>query len=210
MIRLLIADDHPIVREGLKRIIAECSDFQLVDEATNGDEVIARCLHDDIDVLLLDINMPGLGFLELIPRLRQKSPNLRVLILSVHAEDHYVTRAIRAGAVGYLTKDRSSEELAEAIRHVYSGKLYVTASLVEKLTTELGPELKKHRHEALSDREFQIFCLLATGKRIKDIANEIALSPKTVSTYHSRILQKMKFSNDAELIRYAIDNNFVG
>ena len=207
MIRLFIADDHPIVREGLKRIITECSDMELVGEAVNGDQVLAGCTSDIVDVLLLDISMTGLGFFEIIRRLRLKRPELRILVLIIHSEDHYAVRSIRAGAAGYLSKERSSEELAEAIRHVYRGKTYVTATLAEKLVLELDPGQKKQVHEMLSDREYQIFRLLGSGKRITDIAAEVALSPKTVSTYRTRIFQKMNFRNMAELIRYAVDNN---
>ena len=207
MIRLFIADDHPIVREGLKRIIAECSDIELAGEAVNGDEALSGCSRANVDVLLLDISMPGLGFFEIIHRLKLKKPDLRILVLSIHSEDHYAVRALKAGAAGYLSKERSSEELADAIRHVHKGKTYVTASLAEKLVLELGAGEKKQIHEMLSDREYQIFRHLSSGKRITDIANEVALSPKTVSTYRTRIFQKMKFRNMAELIRYAVENN---
>jgi two-component system, NarL family, invasion response regulator UvrY len=206
MINLFIADDHPIVREGLKRIIMECPDIELIDEAVNGDEVLAKIGNSIVDVLLLDISMPGMGFLELIPRLKQKQPDLKVLVLSMYSEDHYALRALRAGANGYLTKDRSSEELAYAIRHIYKGNAYVTDSLAEILATELNPNHEKNKHEILSNREFEVLCMLGSGMRIIDISNKIALSPKTVSTYHSRIFQKMKFNNDAELIHYAIKN----
>ncbi|MEE8321406.1 MAG: response regulator transcription factor [Gammaproteobacteria bacterium] len=162
-----------------------------------------------MDVLLLDISMPGPGFFELIKRLRVKKPDLRILVLSIHSEDLYAERALRAGAAGYLTKDRSSEELAEAIRHVYRGKTYVTTSMAEKLATDLRKGQKKQTHEMLSEREFQIFCQLGSGNRITDIAAEMALSPKTVSTYRTRIFQKMKFTNNSELIRYAIENGLV-
>jgi DNA-binding NarL/FixJ family response regulator len=195
------------VREGLKRIINECADIELVGEAVNGDEALTRCSKENIDVLLLDISMPGLEFFEIIRRLGLKKPELRILVLSIHSEDHYAVRALRAGAAGYLTKDRSSEELAKAIRHVYKGKNYVTASLAEKLVSELDISLEKKPHEMLSNREYQIFLLLSSGKRITDIATDVALSPKTISTYRTRIFQKMKFNNIAELIRYAVEND---
>lgn len=206
MIKLIIADDHPIVREGLKRMISECSDIDLLGEAVNGDEVLVMCRDSKVDVLLLDISMPGMGFLELIPRLRKKYPDLKILVLSMHSEDMYALRALRAGANGYLTKDRSSDELAYAIRHIHKGNAYVTNSLAEIMATELNPTHKKNRHEILSDREYEVLCMLGSGMRIVDISNKLALSPKTVSTYHTRILQKMKFNNDAELIHYAIKN----
>jgi two-component system, NarL family, invasion response regulator UvrY len=209
MINLLIADDHPVVREGLKRIIKECSDIQLVDEAVNGDDVLTMCRNNKVDVLLLDISMPGMGFLELIHRLRKKNPDLKILILSMHSEDQYALRALRAGANGYLTKDRSSEELEYAIRHIHNGNAFVSESLAEILAAELKPDHKKNKHEVLSDREYEVLCMLASGMRIIDISNKIALSPKTVSTYHTRIFQKMQFNNDAELIRYAIKNDLI-
>jgi len=209
MIRLLIADDHPVVREGLKRIIVECADMKLVGEVVNGHEVLEKCTKDTVDVLLLDISMPGPGFFELIKRLRVKMPDLRILVLSIHSENLYAERALRAGAAGYLTKERSSEELAEAIRHVYQGKTYVTGSMAEKLAADLRKDQKEQAHEMLSEREFQIFCKLGSGNRITDIAAEMALSPKTVSTYRTRIFQKMKFTNNSELIRYAIENGLV-
>jgi two-component system, NarL family, invasion response regulator UvrY len=209
MIRLLIADDHPIVREGLKRIIMECPDIELADEAENGDDVLAKLRNNNIDVLLLDISMPGKGFLELIPRLKKKDPDLKILVLSAHSEDQYALRSLRAGANGYLTKDRSPRELAFAIRHIYAGKAYVTDSLAEILAAELSPDHKNNKHEMLSDREFQVLRMLGAGMRIIDIAREMTLSSKTVSTYHTRVLQKMQFNNDAELIRYAVENELI-
>jgi len=209
MIRILIADDHPIVREGLKHIIDDCSDMQVIGEVANGSEVLARCADSNIDVLLLDITMPGMEFLELMPRIRKKSPALRIIVVSMHDEEHFALRAFKEGALGYLTKDRSSEELAKAIRRVYQGKSYVTESLADILTKDLEPGEKKLTHEMLSNREFQIFIQLGSGKRITDIANEMALSPKTISTYRTRIYQKMKFKNSAGLIRYAMETNLV-
>ncbi|MCI0400301.1 MAG: response regulator transcription factor [Gammaproteobacteria bacterium] len=209
MIRLLIADDHPIVREGLKRIVAECRDMRVVGEAVNGDEALTKSKSAGADVLLLDVSMPGPGFLDVMRLLRAESPGLRVLVLSVHPEDHYAVRALRAGAAGYLTKDHSPEELANAIRRVHAGGKYVTASLAEQLASELGPDAEKPPHETLSDREHQVFCMLGSGKSVNEIATELTLSPKTVSTYRTRILQKMKLRNNTELIRYAVQNALV-
>jgi DNA-binding NarL/FixJ family response regulator len=209
MIRLLIADDHPIVREGLKRIVAECRDMRVVSEAVNGDEALTKSQSTEVDVLLLDVSMPGPGFLDVMRSLRAEVPELRILVLSVHPEDHYAVRALRAGAAGYLTKDHSPEELANAIRRVYGGGKYVTPSLAERLASELGPDAEKPPHETLSDREHQVFCMLGSGKSVNEIASELSLSPKTVSTYRTRLLQKMKFKNNTELIRYAVQNGLV-
>ena len=205
MIHLLIADDHPIVREGLKRIVTDCPDMRVVAEATDADEALAKSETTDVDVLLLDITMPGPGFLETVRRLRTERPGLRVLVLSVHPEDHYAVRALRAGAAGYLTKHRTPKELADAIRRVYKGHKYVTESLAEKLALELEQGVSQPPHEALSDREYQVFRMLGSGTSVGAIAAELALSPKTVSTYRTRILEKMHFSSNTELIRYALE-----
>ena len=209
MINLMIADDHPVVREGLKRIITDCADIQLAGEMVNGDEVLRSQKMDTVDVLLLDISMPGLDYLDLIQRLMLKKSDLRVLVLSIHTEEHFAKRALNAGAAGYLTKDRSAEELADAIRHVNRGRTYITPSIAEKLAEDFKPGYKKLRHDMLSTREYQIFIQLATGMRTTDIANEMALSPKTINTYRTRIYQKMKFKSNMELVRYALENKIV-
>ncbi len=209
MIRLVIADDHPIVREGIKRIVADSPNMRVVGEAIDGEEALAKTRTAGADVLLLDISMPGPGFLDTMRRLRTEQPALPVLVLSIHPEDHYAVRALRAGAAGYLTKDRSPEELATAIQQVYAGGKYVTSSLAEKLAFELQPGAEKQPHETLSDREYQVLRLLSSGKSVKEIASMLVLSPKTVSTYRMRILEKMKLRNNAELIRYAIQNGLV-
>jgi two-component system, NarL family, invasion response regulator UvrY len=209
MIRLLIADDHPIVREGLKRIIADCADILLVGEAVNGEEVLDLCSKLEIDVILLDISMPGPGFIDVLNRLELKYPRIHVLVLSMHSEDHYAIRAIKAGADGYLTKNHSPEELATAIRHVYQGNRYVTPSLGEKLASMLKTSTDNPLHEALSNREYQILCLIGSGNDTRDIASKLSLSPKTVSTYRTRIFDKMGFKANSELIRYAIEHNLV-
>jgi two-component system invasion response regulator UvrY len=206
MIRLLIADDHPVVREGLKRIIADRSDMRVAAEAADGNEALEKTKRCIIDVALLDVSMPGVGFLETLRRLKEESPDMRVLVLSIYPEDHYAIRALRAGADGYLTKDHSPAELADAIRCVYAGRQYVSDSLAEKLSSELQPAKAGISHRQLSDREYEVFHRLVSGKRIKEIAAELALSPKTVSTYRARILEKMRLNGNAELIRYAIEN----
>ncbi len=209
MIRLLIADDHPIVREGLKRLVADCPDMQLVGEVADGAEILAKTESVDVDVLLLDISMPGPGFLETMRRLRVERPGVRVLVLSVHPEDQYAVRSLRAGAVGYLTKEHSPEELAEAIRRAYKGRRYVSPSLAERLAVELSPDAEKPPHQRLSDREYQVLCRIGAGKGVNQIASELAVSPKTVSTYRTRVIEKMQLSTNADLIRYTIEHKLV-
>lgn len=208
-INLLIADDHPIVREGLKRIVDDCADITVVAEAGNSSEVLKYSKTRPTDVVLLDVSMPGIGFLQTLHRLKVNRPDIQVLVLSVHPEDHYARRALRAGAAGYLTKDHSADELTSAIRHVFGGRKYVTPSFAEKLALELSSDQQKPRHETLSDREYEVLRSLAKGNSITDIATELALSPKTVSTYRARILEKMRLTNNADLVRYALDHALV-
>lgn len=182
--------------------------MQVVGEATECDHLAEIVQRNNPDVLLLDISMPGPGFLQTMRHLKTYAPNLSVLVLSIHPEDPYALRALRAGAAGYLTKDRSPQELAAAVRRVFQGRKYVTSSLAEKLASEL--ELTpKEPEKALSSREYDILRQLGSGKSVKEIAFELALSPKTVSTYRRRILEKMKLKNNAELIRYAIQKGLV-
>lgn len=206
MIRLLIADDHPVVREGLRRIVTDCEDMTVVGEAASGDEVIQNLTSAEVDVLLSDISMPGVAFLEVMRWVRQERPRVRVLVLSVHPEDQYAIRAFRAGAVGYLTKDHSPSKLAGAIRRVYAGGRYITPALAERLAFQLGGEVEAATHEALSDREYEILCLIASGKSIKEIGASLVLSPKTVSTYRARILKKLQVKTTADLVRYAVEH----
>ena len=205
MIRLIIADDHPIVREGLKRIVLECNDIKLVGEAENGQMVLDQCEKNDIDVLLLDISMPGPGFLDVLQRIKSNYPDIKVLVLSIHPEDHYAVRALKAGAAGYLTKSHTPDELAGAIRHVHMGRKYISPLLAETLVSQLHTN-NAMLHETLSNREYQIFCMIGTGMDTNDIAAKLNLSPKTVSTYQSRIMDKMNMRTKGELIRYAIEH----
>ena len=206
MIRIVIADDHPIVREGLKRIIAECSDMKLIGEAANSNEVINRCRENRVDVLLLDISMPGAGFLETLQRITTKYPSLHVLVLSIHPEEQYAIRAIQAGAAGYLTKNHTPEQLAGAIRLVYAGNKYITPKVAQELITKLENRQEVELHKNLSNREYQILCMLGEGKPLTEIASLLSLSPKTIGTYRSRILDKLKLRTTGELIRYALEN----
>ncbi len=209
MIRVLIADDHPIVREGLKQILSETTDIIVVDEATNGHEVLKYAWSNTYDVVLLDISMPGRDGLEVLRELKHQKPKLPVLILSMYPEEHYAIRVLRGGASGYLTKSSAPDELISAIRKVSTGRKYISSSLAERLTYELDRDADHPVHEALSDREYQVMHMIASGKTIKEIADELFLSVKTVSTYRSRILEKMNMKNNAEIVLYAVQNKLV-
>jgi len=209
MIKILVADDHTIVREGLKQIVADVGDMMVADEAGNGQEALQKIREGDYDVILLDISMPGRSGLEVLKDIRAERPKLPVLILSMHSEEQYAVRALRAGASGYLTKASAPDELIGAIRKVSRGRKYVTASLAEKLALELDVDIRKPPHEMLSDREYQVMLMLASGKAVKEIADELCLSVKTISTYRSRILEKMNMKKNAELTLYAIQNSLV-
>jgi DNA-binding NarL/FixJ family response regulator len=203
MIRLLIADDHPVVREGLRRIVQEAPGMEVVGEVADGAELFAHLPRLPADIVLLDVSMGGLGFLETLQRLRAEHPTVAVLVLSVHPEDQYAVRALRAGASGYLTKDHSPDELAEAIRRVHRGHKYVSPQLAERLAADLTAGARDVRHEVLSDREYEVLCLLGSGRTVKETAGSLQLSPKTVSTYRTRVLEKMHASTNADLVRYA-------
>lgn len=206
-IQVLIADDHPVVRQGLKSVIADSSDMRVVGEAVDGDDVLTKVGDTDVDVVLLDVSMPGPGFLEILRRLPGERP--RLLVLSIHPEDVYAVRAIRAGAAGYVTKDRSPAELVSAIRWVEQGGTYVSPVLAQRLAAELRSGSELAAHEALSHREYQVLCLAAAGKTVKEMGAELSLSPKTVSTYRRRILDKLQLATHAQAMRYAIRSGLV-
>ncbi|HWH41414.1 MAG TPA: response regulator transcription factor [Usitatibacter sp.] len=209
MIRIVVADDHTIVREGLKQLLTVAGDLEVVAEAQNGFEVMDRVRALDFDVLLLDMSMPGKSGIELIKQVHAEKPRLRVLILSMHEEHQYAVRAIRAGAAGYLTKEGASAQLVSAIRRVAGGGAYISADVAEQLALGAMPGAKGPPHSTLSDREFQIFRMIAEGKSVSDIAERLNLSVKTVSTHKANILQKMNMSTQAELIRYALTHRLV-
>lgn len=209
MIRLVVADDHTIVREGLKQLLGAAGDIDVVGEAQNGHEVMERVRGLDFDLLLLDMSMPGKSGIELIKQVRAEKPRLKILILSMHEEHQYAVRAIRAGASGYLTKESASRQLVDAIRKVAAGGAFISAEVAQQLALGAMPEAKGLPHEALSDREFQIFRLIADGRSVSDIAAQLNLSVKTVSTHKSNILHKMRLSTSAELVRYAITHRLV-
>ncbi len=209
MIRILVADDHTVVREGVKQILSGQDDMIVEDEAENGQETLEKINQGNFDVVLLDISMPGRSGLEILEDIINQNPRLPVLILSMHPEEQYAVRALRAGASGYLTKASASDELIGAIRKVSRGGKYVTASLAEKLARELDNRTDKQRHEKLSNREYQVMLMLASGKSVSEIGDELCLSVKTVSTYRSRIMDKMGLKKNAELTFYAMKNNLL-
>lgn len=205
MIRILIADDHPIFRAGIRQLLSITSDIEIIAEAESGQDVIAKVAKYECDVVVLDISMPGMGGLEALKLLKSLKPKLRILILSAHREEEYAVRAIKAGAAGYVRKISTPEELIIAIRQVFQGRKYITPSLAEELASAMTIE-KKLPHEALSDREYQVLRLIVKGLSIKELAEELSLSPSTVATFRARILHKMNMKTNIELARYGIDN----
>jgi len=205
-IKVLVADDHEIVRQGLKTIISEHSDLSIAGEAENGNQVLKILKKTKIDVVLLDFDMPEKNGLDTLIELKALYPKLPVMILSIFPEDHYGTRFLKAGASGYLQKSSATDQLIDAIRKVFNGGKYISSALTDKLVTSLNKDKEQFLHESLTDREFQVFRLLATGKKLKEMADELCLSINTISTYRSRILQKMDLKSNADVIRYAIEN----
>lgn len=206
MIRVLIADDHAIVREGLKRILADDSSVETIAEASDGQEAARLVRAHKPDVVLLDISMPGRSGIDALAEIQSASASTRILILSMHPEDQYAIRCLREGAAGYLTKESAPELLLNAIRKIHSGGKYVSPTLAEQLATNLYVEREKAPHEALSDRELQVLVMIGAGDTVSHIADKLCVSVKTVSTYRARILEKMDMHNNAQLMRYAIDN----
>jgi two-component system invasion response regulator UvrY len=209
MIKILVVDDHIIVREGLKKILVDNPDMVVADEASNGEEVIKKVGNNDYDLVLLDISLPGRNGLDVLKQLKCSKPKVPILILSVHPEEQYALRSLRAGASGYLTKHSAPDELINAIRKVAQGRKYITSALAEKLVFELDVEARKLRHETLSDREYQVMCMIGSGKTVKEIAEALSLSVKTISTHRTHILNKMQMKNNAQLTHYAIKNALV-
>ena len=209
MMRILIADDHAIVRQGLRQTVADQPDMIVAGEAQNAHETLKLVREQEWDVVVLDITMPGRSGLDLLIELKHERPNLPVLILSMHSEEQFAVRALKAHASGYITKQSAPKELIKAIRKVQRGGKYVSPSLAETLAFELGDDTGKIAHEKLSDREYQVLRMIATGRTPKEIAAELNLSEKTVGTYRTRLLEKMNMKRNAELIRYAVENRLV-
>jgi DNA-binding NarL/FixJ family response regulator len=209
MIRVLIADDHTIVRDGLKHLLAAAGDIDVIAEARNGQEVIEHIRSAVFDVLLTDLSMPGKSGIELIRQVHVERPKVRILVLSMHEEHQYAVRAIRAGAAGYMTKESATVQLVEAIRKIAAGGAFISAEVAQQLALGAMPNASGPLHETLSDREFQILLLIARGVSISDIAQQLFLSVKTVSTHKSNILHKMQMTTQTELIRYALSHHLL-
>ena len=207
MIKIILIDDHAIVREGIRRIIDDTSGITISAEASTGQEALDLIWKEKYDLVILDISMPGKNGLQTLKEIKKYDSKLPVLMLSMHAEEQYAMRAIKAGASGYLTKESASEQLVRAIKKIYDGRKYISQELAELLVTDIYHDDDKQLHEYLSDREFEIFKLIVRGNSAKKIATNLSISDKTVSTYRSRILKKMNMHSTADLVHYAIENN---
>lgn len=208
-IKILIADDHAIVREGLKQILADTGDIVVVGDAENGNDAIKLARSVDADMLLLDISMPDKSGIEVLKQIKKECPKIAVLVLSMHREDQYAIRSLKAGASGYMNKQSAPAELVDAIRQVAGGRKYISPALAQELANQIGDDRNVPPHETLSDREYQTLVMIASGKTVSDIALELSLSVKTISMYRTRLLQKMKLRHNAELTHYAIKNHLV-
>lgn len=209
MIEILIADDHAIVRQGLRKIVDYDDEMTVVDEAQNGAELLNLVRERMVDVVILDLSMPGRNGLETLKELKKSYPSLPVIMLSIHPEDQYAVRAFRAGASGYMTKESATEELVHAIKKVHTGGKYIGPVVAELLANAVGTQSSDDTHKSLSDREYEVFTLLANGKTVGQIGLELNLSVKTISTYRTRILEKMGVTTNSELTRYALDHELL-
>ena len=209
MLRVLLCDDHPILREGLKKILLQQPDITVVEEAGSGAEMLEKSAAVRFDVIILDITLPDMNGLDVLKALQSRGGHAGVLVLSMHPEEQYATRALKAGAAGYLQKESAPAELVSAVRRIARGGKYVTASLAEKLAFQLQEPGDKAPHELLSDREYQVLCLLASGRGIKEIASDLGLSGPTIATYRSRVMTKLDLSTTVDLVRYALTHMLV-
>jgi DNA-binding NarL/FixJ family response regulator len=209
MIRVLIVDDHAILRRGLRALLSDEFADAKFGEASNSEQALEQLGKEEWDVALLDITLPGKSGLDLLKELEAARPRLPILVLSVHPEDQFAVRALKAGAAGYMTKESAPEELVQAIRKILAGGRYVSPTLAEKFAFRVRKDFTRAPHEALSDREYEIMCRIASGKTVTEIAGELSLSVKTISTYRARILEKLGVKNSAEITRYAIRNGLV-
>lgn len=209
MIRILIADDHPILRAGLKTLLSDCDDMQVAGEAGSGEETVRLIQSAEFDIVLLDITMPDMNGVDTLNQIKRHRPQLAVLVLSMHPEEQYAVNLLRAGASGYVPKESAPEQLVNAIRIAVEGRRYVSPKLAELLASDLRDDSHKPPHLELSEREFQIFCKLAAGITVSQIGNDLNLSVKTISTYRSRVLEKMGMKTNADLTYYAIKNGLI-
>lgn len=209
MINVLIADDHALIRKGLKQLLDDTDDMRVIGEAENGMQAIRMVEEAAYDVVLLDISMPDKHGVEVLKQIKINQPHLPVLMLSMHPEEQYALRSMKAGAAGYLNKQSAPLQLVTAIRQVASGKKYISTELAEQLANGLSQGYQELLHQTLSNREYQTLCLMASGKKLSEMADIMSLSPKTVSVYRSRLLEKMKLKNNAEAIHYAISNHLI-
>jgi len=209
MIRVLVVDDHPVIRQGLRQILADSAEIEVGGEAADGREALELIRSEHWDVVLLDISMPGMNGLDLVKQLRSEKATVQVLVLSIHPEDQYAIRMLRAGAAGYVTKGSPPDQLVAAIRTVAQGENYISPEVSAKVLTTLIKTDNRPPHEMLSDREFEVMRKLAAGTTVSTISKELILSVKTISTYRTRILQKMRLKSNAELTRYALDNDLL-
>jgi DNA-binding NarL/FixJ family response regulator len=209
MIRVIIADDHPVLRRGIKDIIEDEADMEVVAEASNGQDLLQQLDHNPCDVVLLDIGMPGRDGLDALSDIRRQFPKLAVLILSVYPEDQFGPRVLKSGASGYMNKEAACDQLVQAIRKICTGGKYVSPRLAEKIASDLAADKNLPPHEKLSDREYQVMRMIASGKTVGEIARELCLSEKTISTHRTRILEKMEMKTNAQLTYYAVHNDLV-
>jgi two-component system invasion response regulator UvrY len=209
MLRILIADDHAIIRKGLKQILLEEYPSAIMEEVTDAEGAMKKIMDKEWDIIICDLSMPGRSGLDVVQYVKQNLPKLPVLILSIHPEEQYAIRVLKAGAAGYLSKDAATEELVVAVQRVLQGRKYISPSIAEKMAAELDQDSSKPPHEILSDREFDIFKMIAAGKTVSDIAEQLSLSITTVSTYRARVLTKMNMKTNAELTRYALESKLI-
>ena len=209
MIRILIADDHPIVRQGIKQILSDLPGEKTLDEVSNANDLMRQLVDNEFDIIILDISMPGRSGLDILLDIKKTKAYIPVLIVSMHSEEQYAMRALKSGASGYLTKDSAPLELVKAVQRILNGGKYITSTLAEKMVEVIQSDSDAPLHYHLSNREYEVLCKIAEGKNVKQIAGELFISEKTVSTYRSRILEKMNMKNTAELIRYAIKEGLI-
>jgi len=207
--KIIIVDDHGLIREGIKKVTARETDIEVIGEACNSDELFKLLDKHEIDIIILDISLPDRSGLDLISDIKTKSPNTKILILTMHPEDRFALLALRAGASGYITKEKASKSLVDALRIINDGRKYISSSLAEHLASELDMNYEKPVHESLSTREFEVMRLIAEGKAVRDIADKLCISANTVTSYRSRIMQKMRMKTNAEIIRYAVENKLI-